>query len=98
MEDEGRPEIPDQEAELELSYGRQTADNPDITDIVYLSFRRSRLDYKPESSFLFTNSSFEYIYDIDRKDLKPIRHYFTVDKWPFENKQMAFSFAARFVW
>ena len=79
--------------------GAKLHDNPGITDIVYLSFRRSRLDYKPESSSLFNNSAFEYTYDMDQRNLKPIRHYFTVDKkWPFENKQMAFSLAAGFVW
>lgn len=79
--------------------GAKLHGNPDITDIVYLSFRRSRLDYKPEGSSLFNNSGFEYTYDMDRKNLKPIRHYFTIDKkWPFENKQMAFSLAAGFVW
>ncbi len=36
---------------------------------------------------------------MDWKNLKPIRHYFYVDKkWPFENKQMAFSLALGFVW
>jgi hypothetical protein len=79
--------------------GAKLHGNPDITDILYLSVRRSRLDYKPESSSLFNNSGFEYTYDMDRKSLKPIRHYFYVEKkWPIENKQMAFSLAVGFVW
>ena len=79
--------------------GAKLHGNPDITDILYLSVRRSRLDYKPESSSLFNNSGFEYTYDMDRNTLKPIRHYFYVDKkWPIENKQMAFSLAGGFVW
>lgn len=79
--------------------GAKLHGNPDITDIVYLSIRRSRLDYKPESSSLFNNSGFEYTFDMDRKTLKPIRHYFYVDKkWPIENRQMAFSLAVGFVW
>ena len=79
--------------------GAKLHGNPDITDIVYLSFRRSRLDYKPEGPSLFNNSGFEYTYDMDRRNLKPIRHYFYVDKkWPIENKQMAFSLALGFVW
>jgi hypothetical protein len=79
--------------------GAKLHDNHDITDIVYLSFRRSRLDYKPRESSLFNNSGFEYTYDMDRKNFRPIRHYFYVDKkWPIENKQMAFSLAVGFVW
>jgi hypothetical protein len=99
MENEGRPEISGKKLSWSFRIGAKLHDNPDITDIVYLSFRRSSLDYKPESSSLFNNSGFEYTYDMDRRNLKPIRHYFYVDKkWPFENKQMAFSLAAGSVW
>lgn len=79
--------------------GAKLHGNPYITDILYVSLRRSRLDYKPEGSSLFNNSGFEYTYDMDRRTLSPIRHYFYVDKkWPFENKKMAFSLALGFVW
>ncbi len=79
--------------------GAKLHDNPDITDIVYLSLRRSRLDYKPVGSSLFYNSGFEYTYDMDRRSARPIRHYFTVDKkWPIENRQMAYALAIGFVW
>ncbi len=79
--------------------GAKLHGNPYITDILYVSVRRSRLDYKPEGSSLFNNSGFEYTYDMDRRSLSPIRHYFYVDKkWPFENKKMAFSLALGFVW
>jgi hypothetical protein len=79
--------------------GAKLHGNPYITDILYVSLRRSRLDYKPEGSSLFNNSGFEYTYDMDRRTLSPIRHYFYVDKkWPLENKQMAFSLSVGFVW
>lgn len=79
--------------------GTKVHGNPDITDIIYLGFRRSRVDYKPEGSSLFNNSGFEYTFDMDRRNLRSIRHYFFVDKkWPLENKQMAFSLATGFVW
>ena len=73
--------------------------NPDITDIYYLSFRRSRLDYQTAKSALINNSGFEYTLDLDRKNFHPIRHYFLVDKkWPIENGRMALSLALGFVW
>lgn len=73
--------------------------NPDITDIIYLSFRRSRVDYKTEGYAFFNNSGFEYSFDMQQRTLSAIRHYFFVDKkWPVENKQMAFALAAGFVW
>ncbi len=79
--------------------GAKLHGNPDITDIVYLSVRRSRLDYKPEGNALFNNSGFEYTFDMDRRTLGSIRHYLFVDKkWPLENMQMAMTLAAGFVW
>ena len=79
--------------------GAKLHGNPDITDIYYFSFRRSRVDYHREESSLFYNSGFEYTYDMDRRTFNAIRHYVLVDKkWPFENRQMAFSMAVGFVW
>lgn len=72
--------------------------NPDITDILYLSFRRSRVDYRSEGDSLFNNSGFEYSFDMQTRTLSAILHYFFVDKkWPLENRQMAFALAAGFV-
>ncbi len=79
--------------------GAKLHGNPDITDIIYLSFRRSRLDYMPEDSSLTNNSGFEYTVDLDRRTLQSIRHYFFVDKkWPLENQNMALALALGFVW
>lgn len=79
--------------------GAKLHNNPDITDIFYLSFRRSRLDYLATDSSLMNNSGFEYTVDLDRRTLHSIRHYFFVDKkWPFENKKMAFALALGFIW
>jgi hypothetical protein len=74
--------------------------NPHITDTVYLSVRRSRVDYQQAKEHsLFSNSGFEYTFDLDRRTRDAIRHYFFVDKkWPFQNSRMAFSLAAGFVW
>ena len=79
--------------------GAKLHDNPYITDTLYLSFRRSRTDYRQKKSSVFNNSGFEYTVDINRKTLTPLRHYFSVDKkWPFENKRAAFSLATGFIW
>ena len=79
--------------------GAKLHGNPDITDVIYLAFRRSRADYRPANSSLFNNSGFEYTFDMDRRTFNSIRHYFTVDKkWPVERREMAFSFAVGFVW
>jgi len=56
---------------LELPYRAEAPRNPDITDIVYLSFRRSRTDYNPSRSSLFNNSGFEYTFDMTEN---PVLH------------------------
>jgi hypothetical protein len=59
--------------------GAKLHGNPDIADIIYLSFRRIRVDYQPEKSSLFNNGGFEYTYDVDRRTFNTIRHYFFVE-------------------
>jgi hypothetical protein len=89
----------DRKLSWSFRFGTKLHGNPDITDIYYLSFRRSRLDYRPKVESVFNNSGFEYTMDIERGTFTPIRHYFFVDKkWPFENKKMAFSLATGFIW
>jgi hypothetical protein len=79
--------------------GAKTHGNPDIMDIYYLSFRRSRLDFRPAGASIFNNSGFEYTVDMERGTFTPIRHYFFVEKkWPLEGKKMAFTLATGFVW
>jgi hypothetical protein len=89
----------DQKLSWSFRVGTKLHGNPDITDIYYLSFRRSRLDYRPKGDSLFNNSGFEYTVDMERGTFTPIRYYFFVDKkWPLENKKMAFSLATGFIW
>lgn len=60
--------------------GTKVHDNPEIKDVVYISFKRSSLDYKaPVISFIF-NSGFEYTFFMDYRTANPIRHYFVIDK------------------
>jgi len=89
----------DQKLSWSFRVGAKLHGNPDITDIYYLSFRRSRLDYRPKQDSIFNNSGFEYTVDFERGTFTPIRHYFYVDKkWPIGDWKMAFSLATGFVW
>ena len=79
--------------------GAKEHSNSDITDTLYVSFRRSRVDFKPSESFLLNNSGFEYTYSMDRRTFKPVEHYFTVDKkWPLTDRRIALSLAVGFLW
>jgi len=95
----GDMKTPDKKLSWSFRVGAKNHGNPYITNVFYVSVRRSRLDYKPVGSSLFYNSGFEYTYDMDQRTFNPIRQYFYVDKkWPFEGKQMALSLALGFVW
>ncbi len=79
--------------------GAKEHGNPNITDVLYVSLRRSRVDYTSEGSFLLSNSGIEYTYSMDRRTFSAVQHYLTIDKkWPFENWRIALALAAGFVW
>jgi len=95
----GDRKSPAQKLSWSFRIGAKFHGNPDITDIYYLSFRRSRLDYVPADASLKNNSGFEYTVDLDSRTLQSIRHYFFVDKkWPFDTRKMALTLALGFVW
>jgi hypothetical protein len=79
--------------------GAKEHGNKNIADVLYVSVRRSRVDYKPEGSFLLNNSGFEYTYFMDRRTFSAVQHYFTVDKkWPLERWKIALALGLGFVW
>mgnify|MGYP001603777307 CR=1 FL=1 len=95
----GDRKTPDRKLSWSFRIGAKSHENPFITDILYLSFRRSRLDFQQDRASLFNNSGIEYTYDLDRKTRNAIRHYFTVDKkWPFANGKTAFTLVLGFIW
>ncbi|MFZ3071903.1 MAG: hypothetical protein WA162_01525, partial [Thermodesulfobacteriota bacterium] len=86
--------------ELHWSFriGAKLHSNSDIADALYVSVRRSHLDFKNPKSFL-KNSGIEYTYDMGIKTFEPLKHYFTIDKkWPLKDKKMAFSLVMGFIW
>ncbi len=51
-----------------------------------------------ENNF-FKNTGFEYVFDISMETLKPMMHYFSVDKkWPLRNKKMAIKLEFGLIW
>lgn len=90
---------PDNKLNWSFRIGAKLHGNPEITDIIYLSFRRSRVDYLSGRESPFRNTGFEYTYDMDRRGLRGIRHYFFVDKkWPHAEMRIALSLAVGFIW
>lgn len=95
----GDRKLPTQDLHWSFRVGGKIHGNPEIKDVVYLSLRRSRLDFVDATDSLFKNSGAEYTIDLDSKTFKPLRHYFVVDKkWPLKDEKMGFSFAVGFIW
>jgi|JI10StandDraft_1071094.scaffolds.fasta_scaffold87250_3 hypothetical protein len=78
--------------------GVKLHDNPYISDIAFIGFRRNRLDYTADAWDFLANSGFEYRIDFKIENLKPVRQYFEVNKkWPIR-QFAAFSVALGFTW
>ncbi len=90
---------PERKLSWSFRIGLKLHEHPEITDILFLSLRRSRLDYQQSRSSFLNNSGFEYTFDMDRRSLSAIRHYFFIEKkWPLKSRKMAPALAVGFVW
>jgi hypothetical protein len=95
----GDREYPSQKLNWSFRVGGKFHNNSDITDVLYASIRRSRLDYKASAISIWKNSGIEYTFDVDTRDFRFVRHYLAVDKkWPFKDRKFAISLAIGFIW
>jgi len=94
----GDREFTDNSTHWSFRIGAKVHENPNITDVLYISLRRSRTDFRASPYSIFENSGFEYTYDMSSKGFAPVRHYFLVDKkWPLKRVKTAFSVAVGFI-
>lgn len=78
--------------------GFKLHDHPDVTDSLFLGFRRSRTDFSGAGNFWLHNSGFDMRVDFDSRTLSPISHYLILEKkFPLKNKR-ALCLGAGFVW
>jgi hypothetical protein len=90
-------------AEDKLSWsfrvGSKLHSNPDISDTVYLGFRRSNLDFKADILSVINNSSFDFRWDFSMKDGRPLRQEYTIGKRvPLKNWHVALKLDVGFIW
>jgi len=62
----GDRKTPDRKLGRSFRVGAKPPRETDITDVSYLSFRRSRLDYRPKDDSIFNDSGLEYTVDFER--------------------------------
>lgn len=78
--------------------GVKLHNNPFISDVAFIGFKRNRLDYTADAWDFLANSGFEYRIDFKIGNLKPVRQYFEVNKkWPVK-RLAAFAVALGFTW
>lgn len=95
----GDRKLPTHDLHWSFRVGGKIHGNHEIKDVVYLSLRRSRLDFEDATDSFLKNSGAEYTIDMDSKTFKPIKHYLVVDKkWPVKGRKMGISFAIGLIW
>lgn len=89
------------ESKLSWSFriGAKYHDHPEINDVVYISLRRSRLEFNDSAFSIMRNSAFEYTFDMDSEDMSAVQHKFFVEKkFPNKDIKSAFTLALGFIW
>lgn len=90
-------------AEDKLSWsfriGSKLHSNTDISDTVYIGFRRSNLDFRADIFSFINNSSFDFRWDFSMKDGRPLRQEYTVGKRvPLAKWHVALKLDVGFIW
>lgn len=71
-------------AEEKLSWsfrvGAKIHDNPDISNSIYLGFRRSNLDFSADFLSIFDNSSIDFRWDFSARNGHPLRQEYIIGK------------------
>lgn len=79
--------------------GSKLHDNPNISNTVYLGFRRSNLDFKANPIEFLRNSTIDFRWDIGIRDGALIRQEYVVGKkFPIKSWGAAFKLDVGFIW
>ncbi len=79
--------------------GAKTHENPDISNTVYLGFRRSNLDFSADILSFLDNSSIDFRWDFSIKDGRPLRQEYTIGKKiPLPKWRVAMKLDVGFIW
>lgn len=95
----GDRDNPKQSLHWSFRIGGKFHGNSEIADVIYLSLRRSRVDFRASAFSLFHNTGFEYTYAMDSRTLDSVQHTFFVSKkWPSKKLEAAFALDVGFIW
>ncbi len=79
--------------------GAKFHDNPDIADALYISLRRSRVDYDDKRFEWLHNTGATYKFDVDARTFHPIQHQLVIDrKFPTKGRRAVPTLSFGFVY
>lgn len=79
--------------------GAKVHEHPDITNTIYLGFRRSNLDFNADFLSFLNNSAIDFRWDFSAKDGRPIRQEYVVGKkYPIARWHMALKLDVGLIW
>lgn len=95
----GDKALKDVEQSWSFRLGAKYHGNTEITDALYVSLRRSNLDFNSSALSVIKNSAFEYTYDMDIRSLSPVQHKFYIEKkYPIKKYHSALTLAVGFIY
>lgn len=94
----GDRDNPQQSLHWSFRIGGKFHKNSEITDVIHLSLRRSRVDFGSSAFSIIRNTGFEYTYEMDSRTLEYVQHTFMVSKkWPWKRFKAAFALDLGFI-
>lgn len=89
----------DEKLSWSFRIGAKTHEHPDISNTVYLGFRRSNLDFSADFLSFLDNSTVDFRWDFSIKDGRPLRQEYTIGKKiPLANHHVALKLDVGFIW
>jgi len=79
--------------------GAKTHENPDISNSIYLGFRRSNLDFSADFLSFLDNSSIDFRWDFSAKNGRPLRQQYLIGKKiPIQRWHIAMKLDVGLIW
>lgn len=95
----GERDFSDEKLSWSFRLGSKIHENADISNTLYLGFRRSNLDFTASSISFLNNSSVDFRWDFSAKDGRLLRQEYVVGKkFPIKKWHMAFKVDAGVIW
>lgn len=89
----------DEKLSWSFRVGAKTHENKDISNTVYLGFRRSNLDFSADFLSFLDNSTIDFRWDFSIKDGRPLRQEYVIGKKiPISRWRVAMKLDVGFIW